>query len=149
MPRSVKTLLVVTIAAGAAVVAVCVATLAGDPVERAGLIAVLAAGMFLAELFPIQVPGRAEEISFSTSFTFALLVTHGTAEAVLVATGTLLLADMLRRRAPVKVAYNAAQYAISWAVAGLVYELIAGSPGPDVETVAPGELVGLLASGLA
>ncbi len=149
MPRSVKTLLAVVIAAGAAVVAVCVATLAGDPVERTGLIAVLAAGMFLAELIPIRVPGRAEEVSFSTSFTFALLVTHGTAEAVLVATGTLLLADTLRRRAPIKVAYNAAQYAISWAVAGLVYELIAGSPGLDVETVAPGELVGLLASGLA
>jgi diguanylate cyclase (GGDEF)-like protein len=149
MPRSVKSLLVVAIAAGSAVIVVCVVTIAGEPVERTGLIAVLAAGMLLAELFPIRVPGREEEISFSTSFTFALLVTHGTAEAVVVATGTLVLGDALRRRAPIKIAYNAAQYAISWAVAGVVYELIAGSPGPNVETVAPGDLLGLFVSGLA
>jgi diguanylate cyclase (GGDEF)-like protein len=148
MPSSVKALLGVAIAAGIAVVGVCAATLAGDPVERPGLVAVLAAGMLLAELFPIRVPGREEEVSFSTSFTFALLVTHGTAEAVLVATGTLVLADALRRRTPIKVAYNAAQYAISWAVAGVVYELIAGSPGAEVETVVPADLLGLFASGL-
>jgi diguanylate cyclase (GGDEF)-like protein len=149
MPRSVRAVLVVAIAAGVAVVAACVVAVAGDPVERGGLVAVLAAGMLLAELCPIQVPGREEEVSFSTSFTFALLVTHGTAEAVLVATGTLLLADLLRRRAPIKIAYNAAQYAISWAIAGVVYELLAGSPGPAVETVSPGDLLALLASGLA
>jgi diguanylate cyclase (GGDEF)-like protein len=149
MPSSVRALLGAAIAAGIAVVGVCAATLAGDPVERPGLVALLAAGMLLAELFPIRVPGRAEEVSFSTSFTFALLVTHGTAEAVLVATGTLVLADALRRQTPIKVAYNAAQYAISWAVAGVVYELIAGSPGAEVETVVPGDLLGLLAAGLA
>jgi diguanylate cyclase (GGDEF)-like protein len=149
MPYSVRAVLVVAIAAGAAVVVACAVTVAGDPVQRPGMIAVLAAGMLLAELFPIQVPGRDEEVSFSTSFTFALLVTHGTAEAVLVATGTMLLADVLRRRTPIKVAYNAAQYAISWAVAGVVYELVAGSPGPAVETVEPGDLVGLVVSGLA
>jgi hypothetical protein len=71
----VKALLGVAIAAGIAVVGVSAATLAGDPVERPGLVAVLAAGMLLAELFPIRVPGREEEVSFSTSFTFALLVT--------------------------------------------------------------------------
>jgi diguanylate cyclase (GGDEF)-like protein len=148
MPRSVRRLLAAVIAAGAAVIAVCAVAVAGDPVERGGLIAVLAAGMLLAELFPIRVPGREEEFSFSVSFTFALLITHGTAMAVLVAAAMLLLGDALRRRAPVKTAYNVAQYAISWAVAGIVYELIAGAPGTDVQTVAPGELVGLLASGL-
>ena len=149
MPTSVRALLVAAIAAGTVVVVACAATLAGDPVERQGLVAVLAVGMLLAELFPIRVPGREEEISFSTSFTFALIVTHGTAEAVLVATGTLLLADVLRRRAPIKIAYNASQYAISWAVAGVIYELIAGSPGSNVVTVGPPELLGLLVSGLA
>jgi diguanylate cyclase (GGDEF)-like protein len=149
MPTSVKALLVVAVAAGTVVVVACAASLVGDPVERQGLVAVLAVGMLLAELFPIRVPGREEEITFSTSFTFALIVTHGTAEAVLIATGTMLLADVLRRRAPIKIAYNAAQYAISWAFAGVVYELIAGSPGPDVVTVGLRDLVGLLVSGLA
>ena len=68
---------------------------------------------------------------------------------MLVATASLLLADLLRRRRPIKTAYNTAQYAISWAVAGAVYELLAGAPGADVVTVAPEELLALLAAGIA
>jgi diguanylate cyclase (GGDEF)-like protein len=149
MPASVKTLVAGAVAVGAAVVVACAAIVAGGDVERLDLVAVLAAGMLVCELFPIQIPGREEEVSFSTSFTFALLITHGTAEAVLVATGTMLLADLLRRRPPVKIAYNASQYAVSWAVAGVVYELLAGSPSANVVTVAPQELLALLAAGLA
>ena len=147
MPRSVRVLLVVVVALGATAVVACALALVGDPVDRPWLVVLLAVGMLLAELVPIQVPGREEEVSFSTSFTFALLVTHGAPEAVIVATGTLVLADALRRRPPVRMAYNAAQYALSWALTGVVYELIAGAPGAGVESVAPLELAGLAVSG--
>jgi hypothetical protein len=44
MPRSVRALLLVVIAAGAAVLVVCGLTLAGEPIEDRWLLAVLAAG---------------------------------------------------------------------------------------------------------
>ena len=74
--------------------------LAGEPLERADHVAVLAAGMLLAELFPLRIPGREEETSFSTAFSFALLFSHGVATTVVVATACLVVADVARRRAP-------------------------------------------------
>jgi len=148
LPRSVRTLVSVVLAGGVAVVAVCVAELAGEPLERAGLVAVLAAGMLLAELFPIEVPGREEETSFSTAFSFALLVSHGTATTVVVATAAVLAADVVRRRVPVKLAYNAAQYALSWAAAGVVFTALSGSPDPATAEPPLGDLWALVPSGL-
>jgi diguanylate cyclase len=124
---------VVVLAGGAAVLAVCVVALAGEPLERADHVAVLAAGMLLAELFPLRIPGREEETSFSTAFTFALLFSHGVATTVVVATACLVVADVARRRVPVKLAYNTAQYAISWAAAGVVFTALAGAPDPGAD----------------
>src|SRR5215211_6473583 len=148
LPRSVRTLVSAVLAGGVAVLAVCVAELAGEPLERAGLVAVLAAGMLLAELFPIEVPGREEETSFSTAFSFALLVSHGTATTVVVATAAVLAADVVCRRVPVKLAYNAAQYALSWAAAGVVFTALSGSPDPATAEPPLGDLWALVPSGL-
>jgi diguanylate cyclase (GGDEF)-like protein len=149
LPRSVRTLVSVVVAGGGAVFAVCVAVLAGEPLERPELVAVLAAGMLLAELFPVPTPGREHETSFSTAFSFALLVSHGTATTVVVATACQVAADIVRRRAPVKVAYNAAQYALSWGLAGVVFTALAGSPDPALPEPPLSELWALVPSGLA
>jgi diguanylate cyclase (GGDEF)-like protein len=149
LPRSVRTLVAVVLAGGVAVLALCVAVLAGEPLERPGLVAVLAAGMLLAELFPLEVPGREEETSFSTAFSFALLVSHGIAATVVVATASVLAADVLRRRVPVKLAYNAAQYALSWAAAGVVFTALAGAPDPALAEPPLGDLWALIPAGLA
>ena len=133
LPRPVRNLVAVVLAGGAAVLAVCVVALAGEPLERADHVAVLAAGMLLAELFPLRIPGREEETSFSTAFTFALLFSHGVAATVVVATACLVVADVARRRVPVKLAYNTAQYAISWAAAGVVFTALAGAPDPGAD----------------
>ncbi|HTE61255.1 MAG TPA: hypothetical protein VK631_12960, partial [Solirubrobacteraceae bacterium] len=125
-----RALLLVVIAAGAAVLVACGLTLAGEPIEDRWLLAVLAAGILIAELKPVRIPGGAEEMSFSTSFSFALLVTHGTSVTVLVTVACMVAADAIRRPALVKVVYNAAQYAVSWALAGAVYRAFAGSPAP-------------------
>jgi diguanylate cyclase (GGDEF)-like protein len=145
----VRTLVAVVLAGGGAVFAVCLVVLAGDPLERVDVVAVLAAGMLLAELFPLRIPGREEETSFSTAFSFALLVSHGTETTVVVATACLVAADVIRRRAPVKLAYNAAQYALSWGAAGVVFSALAGSPDPSLPEPPLGDLWALAPAGLA
>ena len=149
LPQSVRRLVAIVVAGGGAVLAVCVAELASERLERAEVVAVLAAGMLLAELFPLRVPRREEETSFSTAFCFALLFTHGTAVTVVVATACLVAADLLRRVVPVKLAYNAAQYVLSWGVAGVVFSALAGAPEPAVADPPLGDLWALLPAGLA
>ena len=149
LPRPVRNLVGVVLVAGAAVLVVCVAALAGDPLERPEHVAVLAAGMLLAELFPLRIPGHEEETSFSTAFSFALLVSHGTAVTVVVATACLVGADLARRRVPVKLAYNAAQYAVSWGAAGVVFTALAGAPDPALADPPLRDLWALIPAGLA
>jgi diguanylate cyclase (GGDEF)-like protein len=149
LPPPVRTLVKLVLAGGAAVLLVSALVLAGEPLERAGVVAVLAAGMLLAELFPLPVPGREEETSFSTAFSFALLVSHGTATTVVVSTACVLAADIVRRRVPVKVAYNAAQYALSWGAAGVVFTALAGSPDPALAEPPLGDLWALVPAGAA
>ena len=148
MPPSVRVLLVVVVAAGAAVVAACAVRVAGEPLEHGAVLLVLTAGILLAELFPIRFPGNAEETSFSTSFAFAVMATHGPEYAVLVASGCLIAADAIRRRPAVKVAYNAGQYAISWGAAGLAYIGLAGGPPDELTALGSTELLALLPAGV-
>ncbi|HTE59238.1 MAG TPA: bifunctional diguanylate cyclase/phosphodiesterase, partial [Solirubrobacteraceae bacterium] len=79
---------------------------------------------------------------------FALLVTHGTAVTVLVTVACMVAADAIRRPALVKVVYNAAQYAVSWALAGVVYRAFAGSPAA-LSDVGLAEFAALVPAGLA
>jgi hypothetical protein len=149
LPRPLRNLVCVVLAGGVAVLVACVAALAGDPLERPEHVAVLAAGMLLAELFPLRIPGREEETSFSTAFSFALLFSHGTAITVVVATACLVAADLARRRVAVKLAYNAAQYAVSWGAAGVVFTALAGAPDPALAEPPLGDLWALIPAGLA
>jgi len=150
LPRSVRILVGTVLAAGGAVFAVCLALLVtGERLDRPGLVAVLAVGMFAAELFPLRIPGREEETSFSTAFSFALLVSHGTEATVVAATCCLVAADALRRREPVKLAYNAAQYALSWGAAGAAFELLAGARSGAELGLPAGDLMALVPAALA
>ena len=149
LPRAVRLLVGVAVVAGAAVLIGGAVAVAGDPLERPDIVALLAAGMLLAELFPLQIPGREEETSFSTAFTLALLVTHGPAVTVLVATAALVAADLVRRRELVKVAYNAGQYALSWGAAGLVFVALTGAADPPPPEPPLGDLAALVPAALA
>jgi hypothetical protein len=57
-----------------------------------------AAFVILAELLPVKVPRRADELTVSTTFAFALLITSGLPEAVVAQTAALVIADVLRPR---------------------------------------------------
>ena len=88
-------------------------------IEQAdGLLVLLAVAILVAELFPVEIPDGDGEVSFSTTFAFALLLTDGVAAVVLVHALALAIAEAVRRRPLERLVFNVAQYAICWAVAG-------------------------------
>src|SRR4051794_41980255 len=78
----------------------------------------LAVAILVAELFPVEIPDGDGEVSFSTTFAFALLLTDGVAAVVIVHAIALAIAEAVRRRPLERLVFNVAQYAICWAGAG-------------------------------
>jgi diguanylate cyclase (GGDEF)-like protein len=74
----------------------------------------------VAELNPIRLirSGAPISICASTTFAFALLLSHGLAAAIMVQGVASVVADVRQRKQPLKVAFNVAQYSLSlWAPA--------------------------------
>ena len=118
---------------GLCLLAVIAVTRAAGVLEHAdALFALLALAILIAELFPVDLPDDGGQISFSTTFAFAILLTDGIAAVVLVHALALALADALRRRPIERLVFNVAQYAISWAIAGGVLVALTGDL-PDRE----------------
>jgi diguanylate cyclase (GGDEF)-like protein len=118
---------------GLCLLAVIAFTRAAGVLEHAdALFALLALAILIAELFPVDLPDERGQVSFSTSFAFAILLTDGVAAVLLVHALTLALADALRRRPVERLVFNVAQYAISWAVAGGLLVALTGDR-PDRE----------------
>jgi hypothetical protein len=123
LPRRAHTILMAVLLAGAAAVAAAVAG-AGRWTGRDVLaFAVLAAAGAMLEQFPLPVPHGAERQLFSVTdaawMAGLLLVRPGVlilAVAVGIAAG-----QTVRRVAPYKVAFNAAQYAVAVATASAVF----------------------------
>jgi diguanylate cyclase (GGDEF)-like protein len=114
-------------AIGLTLLAVVAVTQAADVVDRADtLFVLLAVSILIAELFPVELPDGDGEVSFSTTFAFALLLTDGTAAVVLVHALALALADAVRRRPLERLVFNVAQYAICWAAAGTLLNVLTG-----------------------
>ena len=114
-------------AAGLALLAALSATGAADVLRDAdALLGLLALAILVAELFPVELPDDEGEVSFSTTFAFALLLTDGVVAVVLVHAVTLALADAVRRRPLERLVFNVAQYAICWAAAGALLAAVTG-----------------------
>ena len=82
--------------------------------------------VFVGELFPILLPrgDQKEEITTSTAFVFALLITFGTPVAVIFQGAASLFADLYRRKPWWKALFNVAQYSVALAVSGSVLALL-------------------------
>jgi diguanylate cyclase (GGDEF)-like protein len=106
----------------------------------------LAIAVAIGELVPIRVGPDEGEVAPSTTFTFALLLAYGLPAAVLGQALGSLTADIVHRKAPVRSAFNIAQYTIAIAAAGAVLELIA-SP-PENGTFDAAELIGVACAGV-
>jgi diguanylate cyclase (GGDEF)-like protein len=143
---SQRALVIATATAGLALLGWALARKAGTLVEDADATLVLfAAAVLAAELFPLDLPSRDEQVTFSTPFAFALLVDRGTATTIIVVPLMLLIADTVRRRPAERTLFNVGQYAICYAVAGGVLGLLGGQP--DGAGVRADDLPALAASG--
>jgi diguanylate cyclase (GGDEF)-like protein len=88
----------------------------------------------LSELFTITVPhGESEEeITFSTTFAFALLLISGPGAAVMIMAIASAVADAIRRKAALKIAFNVAQVTLSLAISGGVLAIVSDVPRPGM-----------------
>src|SRR4051812_37543178 len=95
---------------------------------------IMAAFVVVGELLPIDVPRRgvSEQVTISTAFAFAVLLTFGLEAAIVVYTAASLVTDLILRIAPIKIIFNVAQYVVSIAAAGAVLAALAEVPVTDV-----------------
>jgi len=82
----------------------------------------LCALLLVAELRPLFTAGArdANGLALSTSFVFALLLRYGLPIAVLVQAVATTVADVSRRKAPWRTAFNIGQFTLSWSAAAVV-----------------------------
>jgi signal transduction histidine kinase len=98
-------------------------------VHAPGAFWVLSAFLIAGEFLNIGIPRAHEvdEITVSTTFTFAVLIVFGTAPAVIMQGIASIAADLADRKTPWKMAFNAGQYALSVGAAGLAYFALGGT----------------------
>src|SRR5580765_1134792 len=113
---------------GAAVVATLIAgALSFAPIHLTSSMVVLSLALFLGELRPVKVARGEEgddEITISSTFAMALVITGPLALAVGAQLGAALFDDLRRRKPLKRVVFNASQYALTLAAARVVYALI-------------------------
>lgn len=124
----------VAIICGAAlfVLAGLVSRIDGSRLEGAlPVIAMFGALLALGEFFPVQIryPKQTKEVVVTSTFAFAMVPVVGTGVAVLAHVATSILADVIYRKAPVKVAFNAAQCVLALGAGGVVYMVAGGTYG--------------------
>ena len=90
----------------------------------------IAALAVLVDARPFRAPGRRDPavVYPSICLTFAILLTWGLGPAVLVQAAAVLVVALRQRHAPWRAAFNAGQYALSFAAAAAVLDLAAPDP---------------------
>ena len=95
---------------------------------------IFALGAMLGELFPIKMPGKDDEVTTSTCFMYALLIVFGLAPAVVVQVFISAVADVMQRKHPLSIAFNAGQLTITLAISAWVLSALGDLPHPDIAT---------------
>jgi diguanylate cyclase (GGDEF)-like protein len=138
------------IAVGAATLGVLIALHAFDAVESAPWRFVLFMGLAMgAEMVHLKSPRQHDDsrISCSNLFAFSILLMYGTGPAVLAFAGGVIVWGIVSRTAPVKVAFNAAQYLIAMSGAAAMLAALSTVPHPGL-AIHPGDLPAVGAAGL-
>jgi diguanylate cyclase (GGDEF)-like protein len=103
----------------------------GDEAPRRPVVLVLLGlGVLAGELLPLKIPRRGddEELTISTTFSFALLVMSGAGAAVIVQAVASAVQDVISRKPLWRVAFNIGQYTLSLTAAALVLDVMADIP---------------------
>jgi diguanylate cyclase (GGDEF)-like protein len=118
------------------------ATTGIDSQWRSRAFMVLAGLAVLGELFPVRVPFRheAQEVTLSTAFVLAILLTFGLPAAIAVQVLGSVLSDCHLRKVWWKAAFNVGQYTIAWTAGGLALALAYGGAFGPVQSFTIGEL---------
>jgi diguanylate cyclase (GGDEF)-like protein len=126
--------------------------LSGRDFELMGAAFYVAAGLLvLLELRPLVTAGSpdANGVSTSTAFVFALLLHWGLGPSLLMISIATILADVVRRKAPWRTAFNVAQFAVSYACAWQALSMLGLHPTPHSPvTVTAGQLPAILVAGV-
>ncbi len=115
--------------AGIAAVGAAAYNFANTPHSVGEIIAIvgLFAGICLAERFPVPVEGMdAGGVTLGFVFAVATIILFGWAAGVFVAVGGSALTNLLGGRPPLRVAFNAAMFALCALVSGLAIEVVPG-----------------------
>ncbi len=128
-PRLLSAYLAAVAVAGCALLAWLALThgvdfLAGAPT----LFWVFLAFVIVGELLPVRLPGHDDEITTSTSFMFAVLLTFGLAPAALAQALASVLADLRAGKQWLSAAFNVGQCTLALGAAGLVLDALSGLP---------------------
>jgi diguanylate cyclase (GGDEF)-like protein len=99
-------------------------------VDEPGLFWLLAFFVLAGELLPIPVPRRngLAKVTISSAFAFAILLRFGLGPATVIYVASVVIADGVERVAPIKVLFNAAQYALAMLAAGAVLTVAGAAP---------------------
>jgi signal transduction histidine kinase len=114
--------------------------------EVGGAIALFTVFVVGGEVISIRLlrDNRVKDLAFTATFAYGLVPLAGTAVAMLVFIFGSVVADIGRRKPPVKTVFNAAQYVLALAAGGAVYAALGG--GYEITTAT---LPALAAGGLA
>src|SRR5918995_177080 len=107
---------------------------------------------FAGELISLKVVTRGAEgeVTTSTTFAFAALLVAGPACAVVALICASFAADLIQRKAPLKLLFNASQYVITLTASSLVLQALTGVPRVDEQFhFAPSDLPGILVAAAA
>jgi diguanylate cyclase (GGDEF)-like protein len=113
------------------------------------LFAVFAACALLGELFPIKFPGKEDEVTTSTCFLYAMLIGFGLAPAVVAQVAISVLADVLQRKSPLSIGFNAGQLTISFAATGWLLSALSDLPHTSIHVpLTPADMPALAVAGV-
>jgi diguanylate cyclase (GGDEF)-like protein len=137
------------VALAGALCCAAVFVLDADGLERMLSPAVLlfAACAFAGELISLKVVARGAqgELTTSTTFAFAAMLVAGPACALVALVTASVAADAIRRKAPIKLVFNASQYAVALTASAAVLGLVTDVPHAGAQFhFAPEELAGIL-----
>jgi diguanylate cyclase (GGDEF)-like protein len=107
---------------------------------------------FAGELISLKVVTRGAEgeVTTSTTFAFAALLVAGPACAVVALICASFAADLIQRKAPLKLLFNASQYVITLTASAFVLQALTGVPRvEDQFHFAPADLPGILVAAAA